>query len=193
MRGAWGKSKGGLTQVKTFVYQTAPPPDAETAPQGAEHPPHLQKNQWFHVLEVLHGARWISVRMRTADSLEADLLEGWVNVWNRQNVGSCLEDDTGLMVCIPKTWQAGGGGRRGIRTSSCGCQPGKLANWLSASLHVRFCFSSARPRMTHREECSHLRHLFLFPQSSYVRTHVHTYVRTRRTCVRTYLRTYVRT
>ena len=60
-------------------------------------------------------------------------------------------------------------------------------------VHVRFCFSSARPRMTHREECSHLRHLFLFPQSSYVRTHVHTYVRTRRTCVRTYVRTSVRT
>ena len=60
-------------------------------------------------------------------------------------------------------------------TSSGGCQPGQPAN---DSLHVTLCFSSARPRRTHRGECSHLRHLFLFPQSSYVRTHVHTYVRT---------------
>ena len=67
-------------------------------------------------------------------------------------------------------------------TSSGGCQPGQPAN---DSLHVRLCFSSARPRMTHRGECSHLRHLFLFPHSSHVRTHVHAYV-----VVHAYVRTY---
>ena len=125
----WGQSKGGKSNVKAFVYDNPPPMDAVTVPEGPEPPLNLNKQHWFEVLEVQHSVRWISVKMRSEQDESGIVLEGWVNVWKRQIIGSDHQaDDTGLMVCIPKTWQAGGGGRRGIRTSSCGCQPGKLAN-----------------------------------------------------------------
>ena len=66
--------------MKAFVYETPPPTDAETVPEGPELPPFLNRQHWFKVQEVQHSVRWISVKMRSEQDESGTVREGGVNV-----------------------------------------------------------------------------------------------------------------